>query len=113
MIKMNKRITGKVKWYNQEKRFGFIESNEVNDCMVNYNNIITMNIYKTLYEGQIVEFEAIEGNKGLEAINVILKDTPEEEKDKILKDISNQIESLVIHLRELKALKTSIIDMKG
>lgn len=60
---------GKVKWFNSEKGFGFIEREGGNDVFVHYSAIV-MEGYKTLTEGQEVEFEVIEGAKGPQAANV-------------------------------------------
>ena len=63
-------ITGKVKWFNNEKGFGFIEYNEKEDIFVHYSAIRSEG-YKTLVEGQYVKFELIRTDKGLQAKNVI------------------------------------------
>ncbi|MDQ2085398.1 cold-shock protein [Herbivorax sp. ANBcel31] len=60
---------GKVKWFNSEKGFGFIERDEGNDVFVHFS-AINMDGYKTLEEGTEVEFEVVEGAKGPQASNV-------------------------------------------
>ena len=60
---------GKVKWFNAEKGYGFIESEAGEDVFVHFS-AITMEGYKTLNEGEEVEFEVIEGEKGPQASNV-------------------------------------------
>ena len=60
---------GKVKWFNSEKGFGFIEREGGKDVFVHFS-AITMDGYKTLEEGMEVEFEVIEGAKGPQAANV-------------------------------------------
>lgn len=60
---------GKVKWFNPEKGFGFIEREGGKDVFVHFS-AITMDGYKTLEEGTEVEFEVIEGAKGPQAANV-------------------------------------------
>jgi len=62
-------MQGKVKWFNAEKGFGFIESNEGGDVFVHFSAIQTEG-YKTLEEGQNVEFEVVQGNRGPQAANV-------------------------------------------
>ena len=62
---------GKVKWFNAEKGFGFIEREGDTDVFVHYS-AITMDGYKSLQEGQEVSFEVVEGQKGLQAANVTL-----------------------------------------
>ena len=61
--------TGKVKWFNAEKGFGFIESSEGTDVFVHFSAIQTEG-FKTLEEGQAVNFEIVEGNRGPQAANV-------------------------------------------
>jgi CspA family cold shock protein len=61
--------TGKVKWFNAEKGFGFIEREGGKDVFVHFS-AITMEGYKSLQEGQSVQFEVVEGAKGLQAANV-------------------------------------------
>ncbi|MDK2798736.1 MAG: cold shock protein [Clostridiales bacterium] len=61
---------GKVKWFNNEKGYGFIESESGKDVFVHFS-AISMEGYKTLEEGMEVEFEVIEGAKGPQASNVV------------------------------------------
>jgi cold shock protein len=61
--------TGKVKWFNAEKGFGFIESAEGQDVFVHFSAIQSEG-FKTLEEGQEVTFEIVEGNRGPQASNV-------------------------------------------
>jgi CspA family cold shock protein len=60
---------GKVKWFNDAKGYGFIETSEGQDVFVHYS-AISMEGYKSLAEGQQVEFETTEGAKGLQATKV-------------------------------------------
>jgi cold shock protein len=60
---------GKVKWFNEAKGFGFIEQEDGQDVFVHYSAIETDG-FKTLYENQEVEFEIVEGPKGLQSQNV-------------------------------------------
>lgn len=64
------RIKGKVKWFNNEKGFGFIEYKEGEDIFVHYSAILSEG-YKTLVEGQYVEFDLVQTDKGLQAKNVV------------------------------------------
>jgi CspA family cold shock protein len=61
--------TGKVKWFNSDKGFGFIEQDNGNDVFVHYS-AIEMDGFKTLEEGMEVQFEIVEGSKGPQAANV-------------------------------------------
>lgn len=60
---------GRIKWFNNEKGYGFIDVEEGEDIFVHYS-AIKQEGYKTLSEGQIVEYELLETEKGLQAINV-------------------------------------------
>ena len=62
-------IKGTVKWFDVKKGFGFIQQEDGNDIFVHYSNI-TGNGFKVLEDGESVEFEVIEGDKGLQAQNV-------------------------------------------
>lgn len=62
-------MTGKVKWFNAEKGFGFIEREDGDDVFVHFSAIQSEG-FKTLEEGQDVEFEIVEGNRGPQAANV-------------------------------------------
>ncbi|GKV68708.1 cold shock protein CspA [Sporosarcina sp. NCCP-2716] len=61
---------GTVKWFNAEKGFGFIEVDGEDDVFVHFSAIQGEG-FKSLDEGQQVEFEIVEGNRGLQAANVI------------------------------------------
>ncbi len=63
-------MTGKVKWFNAEKGFGFIAVEDGDDIFVHFS-AIQGDGYKTLDEGQEVEFEVVEGNRGPQAANVV------------------------------------------
>ena len=60
---------GKVKWFNDAKGYGFIEQEGGEDVFVHFS-AISMDGFKTLAEGQQVEFDIETGNKGLHAANV-------------------------------------------
>ncbi|MCO6017415.1 MULTISPECIES: cold-shock protein CspD [Carnobacterium] len=61
---------GTVKWFNSEKGFGFIEVEGGEDVFVHFS-AITGDGFKSLEEGQPVEFEIVEGNRGAQAANVV------------------------------------------
>ena len=61
--------TGTVKWFDDAKGFGFVEQDTGEDVFVHYSEI-NVEGYKTLEEGQKVEFELEETEKGLAAVNV-------------------------------------------
>ena len=61
---------GKVKWFNNEKGFGFIEVEGGDDVFVHFS-AIQGNGYKSLEEGQEVSFEIVDGSRGPQAANVV------------------------------------------
>ena len=61
---------GRVKWFNNDKGYGFIDYLDGEDIFVHYS-AIKQKGYKTLSEGQAVEFELVRTPKGLQAINVV------------------------------------------
>ena len=67
---MSTRKTGTVKWFNNAKGFGFITQNEGDDVFVHFRSI-RGDGYKTLDEGQTVEFSLVEGPKGFQAEDVL------------------------------------------
>ncbi len=67
---MSDRTTGTVKWFNNAKGFGFITRNEGEDVFVHFRSI-RGDGYRTLDEGQAVEFSLVEGPKGLQAEDVL------------------------------------------
>ena len=64
------KIKGTVKWFNDRKGFGFIKLDDGKDVFVHYS-ALQGDGFKTLKEGEPVEFEVIQGNKGPQAANVI------------------------------------------
>ena len=62
-------MQGKVKWFNAQKGYGFIETEENGDVVVHFSAIQGEG-FKTLEEGQAVEFEIVEGDRGPQAANV-------------------------------------------
>lgn len=62
-------MQGKVKWFNAEKGYGFIEGQDGKDVFVHFSAIV-QDGFKTLDEGQEVEFEVVEGARGPQAANV-------------------------------------------
>ena len=63
-------MTGKVKWFNEEKGYGFIEREDGGDVFVHFSAIQSEG-FKTLEEGQAVEFDVVQGNRGEQAANVV------------------------------------------
>ncbi|MEQ8315249.1 MAG: cold-shock protein [Gammaproteobacteria bacterium] len=66
---MSERITGTVKWFNEDKGFGFIQREGGPDVFAHYSAIQAEG-YKTLAEGQQVEFSVVDGQKGPQAENI-------------------------------------------
>ncbi len=67
---MMSKSTGKVKWFNNQKGYGFIEAPGEQDIFVHYSSI-SGDGYKTLIQGEEVEFEVSDGPKGPQAENVM------------------------------------------
>ncbi len=68
--KVNKMATGSVKWFNEQKGYGFISMDDGEDAFVHYSEI-QGDGFRTIYEGQQVEFEVTQGPKGPQATNVV------------------------------------------
>jgi CspA family cold shock protein len=66
---MSERETGSVKWFDAKKGYGFINREDGEDVFVHYSAIQGEG-YRVLKDGQRVEFEVVEGQKGLEAANL-------------------------------------------
>ena len=68
---MSEKQQGTVKWFNGSKGYGFIEREDAEDLFVHYNAIIGDG-YRNLDEGQRVEFTVVQGQKGLQAQDVLV-----------------------------------------
>ena len=66
---------GRVKWFNVEKGYGFIEQEQGEDVFVHFSSIQSEG-FKTLSDGEEVEFDITQGQKGLQAQNVVRVKTP-------------------------------------
>jgi CspA family cold shock protein len=63
-------MRGTVKWFNAEKGYGFIQSDDGEDVFVHYSGIVGEG-FKTLEEGQEVEFDVVQGDRGPQATGVV------------------------------------------
>lgn len=70
---MSNTTTGTVKWFNEAKGFGFIEQESGPDVFAHFSAIASEG-FKTLTDGQRVQFEVTEGQKGLQAENIVAID---------------------------------------
>ena len=68
---MNERVRGTVKWFNGDKGYGFISREDGDDLFVHYSEIQGSG-FRSLNEGDSVEFEVTQGKKGLQASSVTL-----------------------------------------
>jgi CspA family cold shock protein len=71
-------VEGKVKWFNPRKGYGFIGTDDGRDVFVHYSSIAGDG-FKTLDEGDTVQFDVVEGEKGLRATNVVCKSPAEKQ----------------------------------
>lgn len=62
-------MIGRIKWFNNERGYGFIEYNEAEDIFVHYSNIL-QDGYRTLEQGQLVQFKLLETAKGFQALEI-------------------------------------------
>ena len=70
-------MTGKVKWFDNKKGYGFIISEEGKEVFVHFRGIVKEG-FRALVEGQNVEFELSDGDKGVQAVNVVVVAKSEE-----------------------------------
>ncbi|CAM2997558.1 cold shock protein (beta-ribbon, CspA family) [Pseudomonas gessardii] len=70
------KISGKVKWFNNAKGYGFINEDGKEEDLFAHYSAITMEGYKTLKAGQLVTFEVIQGPKGLHAVEICAATAP-------------------------------------
>ena len=66
-------MQGTVKWFNSQKGYGFLSTPEGKDVFVHFSAIQNVEGYKSLDDGQEVEFDIVDGPKGPQAANVIKK----------------------------------------
>ena len=65
-------MLGKVKWFNKQKGYGFIEQESGEDVFVHFQSVVGEG-FRTLEEGQNVEFDVIQGPRGVQASNVMVR----------------------------------------
>ncbi|MCH8256916.1 MAG: cold shock domain-containing protein CspD [Proteobacteria bacterium] len=73
--------TGRVKWFNNAKGYGFILPDGGGEDYFAHYSSIQMDGYKTLKAGQLVEFDILEGPKGSHAVNICPADTPDQQEE--------------------------------
>lgn len=68
------KLTGTVKWFNDQKGFGFLTTDEGTDVFVHYTGIVSDQKRKSLTDGERVEFLITDGAKGKQAVDVVVVD---------------------------------------
>lgn len=92
-LKMNK---GTVKWFSNSRGYGFITNEKGEDVFVHYSGIVSEEKFKSIEEGQKVEFEITDGEKGKQAINVtVVANTSKEDFEKIVDTINSSTQKVL------------------
>ena len=87
---------GTVKWFNNSKGYGFIPMEDGTEIFVHYSGIISEQKFKSIAEGQTVEFEITDGEKGKQAINVtVVEETSKEVFEKMMDTINSSTQKVL------------------
>ena len=89
-------MTGKVKWFNNQRGYGFISGDDGKEVFVHWTGIVSDKKFKSIAEGQTVEFEITDGEKGKQAVNVtVIDDTSKEDFEKIVDTINRSAQNVL------------------
>lgn len=87
---------GTVKWFNNSRGFGFLTMEDGTDIFVHWTGIVSDKKFKSIAEGQTVEFEITDGEKGKQAINVtVIENTSKEDFEKIFDTINRSAQNVL------------------
>lgn len=90
---MNK---GTVKWFNNSRGYGFITMEDGTEIFVHWTGIVSDKKFKFIAEGQTVEFEITDGEKGKQAVNVtVIDNTSKEDFEKIVDTINRSAQNVL------------------
>ncbi len=87
---------GKVKWFDSKKGYGFIKAEDGTDVFVHWSGIVSEEKFKSISEGQTVEFDVIDVERGKQAVNVsVVETTTKEDFEKMMDTINSSAQKVL------------------